>query len=132
YLLISLSAAAGAIVWLHQTSAPNTPLRPRFGGLLASAALFLVGGAYMGVASATFGLSALPGEMLLIAGFVVMGWNIARYGALLNGEVVTADFRAFGLSTLAVVVLYAALLQLGPPAAGWPIGERRLLFIVLS
>ena len=58
------------------------------------AVVFLLGGAYIGVATAVFHASALPGEMLLVVGMVIMGWNIARYGALLSGEFVAADFRA--------------------------------------
>src|SRR5215207_1450237 len=119
YLIACLAGAAAGLGWLYASSPNGAPMRARFGGLLASAVLFLLGGAYMGVAAGEFGFSGLPGEMMLIVGMVSLGWNVARYGALLAGEMVTADFRAFFLSTLAVVVLYAGLFTLVPRTASW-------------
>jgi hypothetical protein len=132
YLIACLVGAAGGLAWLFVSSPRGAPLRSRFGGLLASAVLFLLGGTYMGVASGGLGFSGLPGEVLLVIGMVIMGWNVARYGALLTGEAVAADFRAFFLSTLAVVLLYAALFTFVPRPASWPLGERLLLLIVLT
>jgi hypothetical protein len=48
----------------------------RFGGLLASAVLFLLGGGYLAYASA---IMSAP-RQTLIGGMLVMGWNVARYG----------------------------------------------------
>jgi hypothetical protein len=132
FLAGALSVATAALAWLFTKSPHGDPLRARFGGLLVSAVLFLVGGLYMAIASAQIGLSGLPGEVLLIAGMLVMGLNIARYGALLSGEVVAADFRAFVVSTLSVLALYAALFTLVPRPASWALGERLLLLIVLT
>jgi hypothetical protein len=132
FLAGALSVAAAALAWLYRQSPRGDPLRARFGGWLVSAVLFLVGGVYMAIASAQLGLSGLPGEVLLIAGMLVMGMNVARYGALLSGEVVAADFRAFALSTLALLTLYAALFTLVPRPAGWTLGERLLLTILLT
>jgi hypothetical protein len=132
YLLATLSAAAGVLAWLWRLHPRRTPLHARFGGLLLSSVLFLLGGAYLALASAILGASALPGETLLVAGMVTMGSNVARYGALLSGEVDAADFRAFCLSTLALVALYTALVLLVPPDYAWPEGARWLLLIVMT
>src|SRR6185295_65052 len=102
------------LAWLWSNTPRGGPLRARFAGLLASGLLFLTGGGYIAVGSGTFGATALPGETLLIVGMVIMGWNVARYGALLEGEVVAADFGAFFLATFAVVLLYTVLLVLVP------------------
>jgi hypothetical protein len=61
-----------------------------------------------------------------------MGWNIARYGALINGQLLTSDFRAFTVATLTLVGLYAALLALVPAQYAWPEGTRLLLVAVLT
>jgi hypothetical protein len=62
----------------------------------------------------------LPGHLLLIFGILIMGWNMARYGALLTGEVVTSDVVSFALSQIAVLVVYVGLLLvLMPRDANW-------------
>src|SRR5205085_1008713 len=132
YLVACLAAAVLVLGWLYQTSRSGTPMRARFGGLLVSGALFLGGGMYLGIASGGFGFSALPGEIVLVTGMLVMGWNVARYGALVSGETVAADFRAFAISTLTVVGLYGGLLLFVPRSIGWAEGERFLLLIVLT
>ncbi len=132
YLLICLVGAIVCLTWLFLISPARTPLRRHFGWFLATAVLFLAGGAYIAVLTATFGFTALPGEVLLIAGMLVLGWNIAHYGALLSGELVAADFRAFGLATLTVIVFYAALLWLVPRETSWLIAERLLLVVVVT
>jgi hypothetical protein len=49
-----------------------------------------------------------------------MGWNLARYGALLAGEVVSQDFWAFAVTMLLVVGVYGvALLSLGSLDYNW-------------
>ena len=63
-----------------------------YGGVSAASALIgTLGGGYLASASAVFGASALPGEILLVAGTAMLGWNVARYGALLSGEQSTRD-----------------------------------------
>lgn len=132
YLLVVLSAAAAVLAWLWRLHPSGTPLHARFAGLLLSGGLFLLGGGYLAIASGNLGASALPGETLLVAGMVTMGWNVARYGALLSGEVDAADFRAFSLSTLALVALYAALVLVVPAEYAWPEGARWLLLVVMT
>jgi hypothetical protein len=132
YLVACLFGCGALAGWLFVGSPPRTPLRARLAGLLVSALLFFVGGAYMAIAGGNFGFPSLPGEALLTAGMFVMGWTIARYGALLSGEVVAADFRAFAVSTLAVVLLYGGLVLVVPREYSWPFGERVLLFLVVT
>ena len=132
YVLMVPTAAVALLIWLYFGAAAGAPTRPRFAWLIVSSALFVLGGGWIAVASGAFGLSALPGEAILITGLAVLGWNIARYGALLQDEVVSADFRAFALSTLAVVALYAMLIAFVPSDRRWPLGERVLLFVVLT
>lgn len=132
YLLVCLLGATVCLTRLFETSPRRTPLRGRFGWFLATALLFLAGGAYIAVLTAEYGFTALPGEMLLILGMLVLGWNIGHYGALVSGEVVAADFRAFALATLTVIVFYGALLLLGPTDNPWPIAERILLVAIVT
>jgi hypothetical protein len=132
YLLATLAGAVGVLAWLRRLYPNGTPLHARFGGLLASGVLFLLGGGYLASASANLGASALPGEILLVAGTVMLGWNVARYGALLSGEVDAADFRAFSVSTLALVAFYVVLVLAVPVEHSWPEGARWLLLIVMT
>ena len=61
----------------------------------------------------------------------IVGWTIARYGALVAGEVVTGDAIAFAFSTGALVLLYSlALLVLLPLDATWP--QRALPLLLLA
>jgi hypothetical protein len=132
FLLLMLGGAAAIIAWLWRRQPSGTPLFGRFAGLLAAGLLFLVGGAYLAFASGNLNASALPGEAILVAGMLVMGWNVGRYGALLRGEVETRDFRAFGLATVLLVCFYALLIRTVPTEYLWPEGLRWLLVIVMT
>lgn len=110
YVVTCLGMAAAVLALLWRTSAPGTPLRARFRWLLTSAVVFLVCGAYITTASGLFGFSAVPGQLLLSTGLVVMAWNLARYGALLAGETVRADLVGFSLTLAAVVGGYGLLM----------------------
>ena len=134
YLVGCLAAATAILAGLWLNSPPRTPLRARFFWLAASAGLFLVGGGYITAASGLFGFTALPGEIALIAGLLTMGWNLARYGALLEGEVVAADFLAFALSMVALAALYVGLFLWLAPAGSFDWLERGmpLLLVLLT
>ena len=131
YVVVSLAWGAfnvGAL-WFHSPRA--SPLRPQFGWLLASAALFLLAGVHFVIGTSELALPGLPGHLMLVLGMVLVGWNLVRYGALLAGEVVTSDVVAFGLSTLAVVLLYGLLMRVFVPFE-YPWLERALpLLLVL-
>jgi hypothetical protein len=124
-LLLALASIAGA----RAASEPGTPLRARFSWLLVSGTLFLLGVVALAWFSSIYAIPGLLGHALLILGMLIMGWNVARYGALLAGEVVRADLLAFTLSMVAIVVLYGGLmLLLTPHDYGW---LARLLPILL-
>lgn len=110
YVIACLGAAAVVLAWLWRASAPGTSLRARFRWLLISAIGFLACGAYITTASGLFGFSAVPGQVLLSTGLVIMAWNLARYGALLAGETVRADLVGFSLATAAVVGGYGLVM----------------------
>jgi N-terminal 7TM region of histidine kinase len=110
YVVACLGVAAALLAVLWRKSATGTPLRARFRWLLVSSIGFLAAGAYITTASGLFGFSALPGQLLLSAGLILMAWNLARYGALLAGETVKADLVGFSLTMAAVVGGYGLLM----------------------
>jgi len=133
YVLACVLVAAYGLARLWRTSGPGTPLRERFGWLLVSALLFGLGGAQLSFAELQPNDSTLPGELMLVVGMVAMGWNVARYGALLSGEVVAGDLIGFGLRQLVVVVAYGALLLLlGPAEHGWLARALSLLPLLMA
>jgi hypothetical protein len=130
YLCSALLVALAIVARLWRRSPSGTPQRATFGWLTACGLLFLAGGAYGATANRLLGLPALPGEAALLVGAAVMGWSVARYGALLAGEVVSLDAVASGATTLAMAGLYGAALLIGPaPPPGWL--ERVLLLLPL-
>jgi hypothetical protein len=131
YLCGCLLAALGVVVALWRLRPPGTPLRSQFGWLAWAGVLFLLAGGYGAGANRLLGMPALPGEALLLIGAGLMGWSVARYGALLAGEVVARDFAVSGATTLGVVGVYGALALLGAePSRGWL--ERALLLPFLA
>ena len=133
YVLVCLLASFGIIARLWHTSPPGTPLRARFGWLLVSAALFMAGAGWIVIVSGVFAVTGLPEHVLVITGVLILGYNLARYGALLAGEQVTADFLGYSLAMLAIVGLYGAIiLVLAPPDFGWLERALVLLFVVMT
>lgn len=130
YVWGCLLGALGLVVALWRRAGAGTPLRSQFGWLAWAGVLFLLAGGYGATANRLLGLSALPGELLLLAGAGLMGWSVARYGALLAGEIAGRDFAASGLTTLAVVCLYGGLVLLGLEI-GYAWLERALLLLFL-
>jgi hypothetical protein len=130
YVLVCLAGAAMIVGLLWSTSPPGGPLRARFGWLLVSAVTFLLSGLYVTTLSGLFGFSVLPAQVLLSVGLLIMGWNLARYGALLAGETVAADLLAFGLATATTLAFYGVLLlALGAREYAWL--ERLLPLLLL-
>jgi hypothetical protein len=131
YLGGCLLAGLAVAVALWRRGSPGTPLRSQFGWLAWAGVLFLLAGGYGSIANRLLGQPALPGELLLLAGAGLMGWSVARYGALLAGEVVARDFAASGLTTLALLAVYGALALFGVEA-GYAWLERALLLLPLA
>jgi hypothetical protein len=109
YVLVCLGAAAVALGALARASAAGGPLRARFRWLLVSALAFLLSGLYVTTLSGLFGFSVLPAQVLLSAGLLIMGWNLATYGALLAGETAASDLLAFSLATATMLGLYGGV-----------------------
>src|SRR4051812_22301957 len=129
FVVICLAWSLATLLVLWRGSPPATPLRARFGYLVGSAALFLLGGGWLVLASGVYGQAGLPGQVLLIVGMVMMGWNLARYGALLAGEQVLGDFSAFSATMLAIVALYGGIMVALAPDYSWL--ERGLPLLLL-
>ena len=108
------------------------PVKTRFVWLCASATLFLAGGAWLVVASGVYQQPGLLGQIALIAGMIIMGWNLARYGALLAGETVLSDFIAFAVTMLAVVALYSLIVVTLTSDYGWIERGLPLLLLVMA
>ena len=124
------SAANFGLLW--QRSPPGSPLRARFAWLSASAVIFLLGGSWIVIGSGGYFLVGLPGQALLIAGMIILGWNMARYGALLAGEQVLSDFLAYAATMLAIVGVYGAILLTLAPDYGWVERGLPLLLVIMT
>jgi hypothetical protein len=118
------------LLWL--ASPRGSPLRSRFAWLTASACLFLVGGAWIVIASGVFRLVGLPGQLLLVVGMLILGWNMARYGALVAGEQVLTDFLAYAATMAAIVLVYGGVLLTLAPDYGWIERGLPLLLLVMT
>jgi hypothetical protein len=119
-----------AILW--RSSPAGSPLRARFAWLTASAILFLAGGGWLVVASGVYMVVGLPGQLLVVIGMVILGWNMARYGALLAGEQVLGDFVAYAAAMLAIVAVYGAVLLTLAPDYAWLERGLPLLLLVMT
>ena len=132
FVLVCLVWAAVNVIILWRISPPGSPLRVRWAWLCATAALFLLGGGWIVVASGIYFLVGLPGQILLIIGMLILGWNMARYGALLAGEQVLSDFIAYAAAMVAIVVLYGVLLLSLAPDYAWLERGIPLLLLVMT
>ena len=109
FVVICLLWSLANLLALWRASPPGSPLRARLAFLCASAVIFLLGGLWIVVASGVYQQPGVLGQVLLIVGMAMMGWNLARYGALLAGEQVLGDFSAFAATMLAIVALYGGI-----------------------
>jgi hypothetical protein len=133
YVLVCLGGAALVLAVLWRTSAAGDPLRARFRWLLVSALAFGLSGLYVTTLSGLLGLTALPGQVLLSAGLLIMGWNLAAYGALLAGETVRSDLVAFSLATATTLALYGGLfLAVAPRDFVWLERLLPLVFVLMA
>jgi hypothetical protein len=132
FALVCLVWAAVNVGILWHASSAGTPLRSRFAWLTVSAVLFLVGGGWIVVASGDYFLVGLPGQMLLVVGMLTLGWNMARYGALLSGEDVMGDFVAYVVAVVAILAVYGVVLLTLAPDYGWLERGLPLLLLVMT
>ena len=132
FVMVCLVWSLGNLVALWRSSPRGTPLRARFGFLSASGVIFVLGGLWIVVASGVYQQPGLPGQVLLIVGMAMMGWNLARYGALLAGEQVLGDLSAFAATMLAIVALYGGIVIILAPDYGWLERGLPLLLLVMA
>ena len=132
FALICVVAAAITLALLWRASEDGTPLRARFGWFTASGLLFLFGAGWLVIESGFNGQPGLPGQLLLVIGMLILGWNVARYGALLNGEQVLSDFLAYAAAMLAIVAVYGAVLLTLTRDYGWLERGVPLLLLVMT
>jgi hypothetical protein len=132
FALICLVWPAINLGMLWFASPRGSPLRSRFAWLTASAWMFLLGGAWVVIASGIFRLVGLPGQLLLVVGMLILGWNMARYGALVAGERVLSDFLAYAATMAAIVLVYGGVLLTLAPDYGWVERGLPLLLLVMT
>jgi hypothetical protein len=132
FALICLLWPAVNVAILWRASPRGTPLRARFAWLSASAVMFVLGGSWIVVVSGDYYRVGLPGQLLLVVGMLILGWNMARYGALLAGEQVLSDFIAYTLAVLAIVTIYGVVLLTLAPDYGWLERGVPLLLLVMT
>jgi hypothetical protein len=132
FALICLVWPAMNLGALWRASPRGSPLRSRFAWLTASGCIFLLGGAWIVIASGIFRLVGLPGQLLLVAGMLILGWNMARYGALVAGEQVLSDFLAYAATMAAIVLVYGGVLLTLAPEYGWIERGLPLLLLVMT
>jgi N-terminal 7TM region of histidine kinase len=132
FVMVCLVWSLANLVALWRSSPRGTPLRRRFGFLSASGVIFALGGLWIVVASGVYQQPGLPGQVLLIGGMAMMGWNLARYGALLAGEQVLGDLSAFAATMLAIAALYGGIVIILAPDYGWLERGLPLLLLVMA
>jgi len=132
YALVCLVVPVFVLGALWRASPVRTPLQARFAWLSASAVIFLLGGGWIVIGSGVFMLVGLPGQVLLIVGMLILGWNIASYGALLAGEQVLSDFVGYASTMLGIVGIYGAILLILAPDYGWIERGVPLLLVVMT
>ena len=84
------------------------------------------------IGSGVYLLVGLPGQLLLVVGMLILGWNMARYGALLAGEQVLADFLGFAATLMAIVGVYGAILLTLAPDYAWLERGIPLLLVIMT
>jgi hypothetical protein len=133
YASVCVVVALASFWSARGASEPGTPLRARFDGLLGTSVLFLLGVLELVWVSTTWGTTGLPGHLLVILGMLLFGWNIARYGALLTGEVVRADVLAYALTTVGIIVVYGGLAAiLVPREFDWLARLLPILLLIMA
>src|SRR5579864_313622 len=88
FALLCLLWASLNVGWLWLSAGQGAPTRPNFAWLFLSSVLFILGSGGLAIGSSLFALPVIFGQGMLIIGMLVVGWNVAHYGALLAGEVV--------------------------------------------
>jgi hypothetical protein len=113
--LVTLGALANFVQAIHTIrrdgQASNRLLVQHLRLLTAGALLFLVGALWLPIRyNWSLDVSAIPGNLALFTGLVVIGYGIARFGLMLEGQDVQRDFLYNLTSIILVNLLYIGLL----------------------
>jgi hypothetical protein len=113
--LANLLRARRAIVSRHDAS--DRALAQQI-GVLAGGALFFLAGALWLTARKNWGLeiSILPGFICLFVGLAALGYGVAHFGLLLDGQNIQRDFLYNLTGIVLINLLYGGLLTLAGPA----------------
>jgi hypothetical protein len=114
YALNVVGSAAASCVMLFQAYSiekVESLERAQVAWMLRSGLVFAVGAAYL-VANviADRGIPEQPGYLILTAGLTLVGYGIARYNALIEGQVIAADFVDFVASSLGLGALFSGVI----------------------
>jgi hypothetical protein len=105
--LLAVATVGGAVNALYAWRLPlDRERRQRFGWLLVTAVLFIVGANALGFVNYVSN-SAVPtwlGHLILAAAMIAMAWNVAAYSLLIKGQVIRRDFLYF-LTTISLTCL---------------------------
>jgi hypothetical protein len=110
---ISTLGAVSNIVWSWRHT-QDADRRHRFGWLLVSGLLIMLGANYLGLGNWLAG-DVVPhwvGHLLLMVAMAIMGWNVAAYSLLFKGQVIRTDFWYFLTSLILVSLAYALVFVL--------------------
>lgn len=126
YMAYMLLVAGGAAAYLLRArralrshADPTSHAQARLlGVLLAGAVAFLAGALWlMSRKSWELSISVLPGYMGLMGGLAALGYGVAHYGLLLEGQNIRRDFVYHLTGVGALNLLYGGLLLLAGPAS---------------
>jgi hypothetical protein len=90
-------------LWQGRRQSPNRPLRHQFTLLLIASMFAALAGLYFSLGVwLQLDLPTLPGDAVLAAGVILLGYGVARYNALLEVRTIKRDFL---YATLAITIL---------------------------
>jgi hypothetical protein len=126
--LILLGSLSLLNLWQGRKHAKDSLLRRQFAPLLAATVLAGAGGLYISVGVwLHLPVPALPGDLALGAGVIILGYAVARYNALVEGRTIERDFL---YTTLAISVL--AILYMLVATALYFTGHLSFLALILT
>jgi hypothetical protein len=133
YIIVSALAALAVLVRLAAPVPKGRRAARPFLGLIASGVLFLFGGAYASLNGwLRFGGAFPVEDVLLMAGTLVMGYNVAAYSALLAAQVIRRDVIYYMATAAAVLLLYSAIFLVAGGAYSFPWLTLYLFVLLLS
>lgn len=117
YALAACATALGHAAWLYRSTTSDRPLAARYRWFVYAAIALLISTGYLLIdVWLRLDLPMWPGYVGLTIGLGLMAWNVARYNALIAGQVIQADLLNFIFTMLGASLLYGfAVILLFPP-----------------